>query len=253
MSDFERGFREELEKIALSADDIGRLLGQPIRSATEGAGDIGRALGQGVRDVGGGLSEAGGQVGEALGTGAEALGEGATGFGEQSGLINALRSIPTPDIQAGHLLGAGLGATAGGLGGYYAGKKATGTTKGGLGGAALGALGGGALGAGAGHMIGGDLHGRDLAAQAAKQQEMQGLMGGLRGLGAARAAEAGRDAGAMQGAEASSRMAQIAEQLRGTTAQAREHALRGAAHEDWVQQMLRSGQDLPPWQLEYQG
>lgn len=258
MNDFERGFVEELEKIAMSAEDLGRLLGQPFRSAGDlgaqlgaGSAGVGRALGGLGRDVGEGLVSAGRATGEAIG-------EGATAFGEQSGLTHALRTIPTPDIQAGHLLGAGLGATAGGLGGYYAGKKATGTTAGGLAGAGLGAVGGGALGAGAGHLIGGHLRGGEMAEQAAKQRGMEGLISGGRGLIGARAAEANRDIGAMEGAGASGRAAQELQRLMAsaeqTSGEAREHALRSQAWDDYIRrlQMAPGGaESLAPWQLEY--
>jgi hypothetical protein len=53
-----------------------------------------------------------------------------------------------------HLIGGGLGAAAGGVGGYYGGKALTDSQAGGIGGAALGALGGGALGAAGGGAIG---------------------------------------------------------------------------------------------------
>ena len=177
MDDFEKGFSEELEKIG-QGEQWGRILGDPIRQAAEA--------------VGGGLGQAGQVVrgvGEGVMGGAGEIGAGLRGFGEQSGITHALRTA-SPDIQAGHLIGAGLGAGLGGVGGYLAGKKATGTTAGGLAGAGLGAVGGAGLGAGAGHLIGGHLRGKELAEQAAAQQEMAGDIHTLRSVPMIQAARA---------------------------------------------------------------
>jgi hypothetical protein len=57
-------------------------------------------------------------------------------------------------IRPEHLIGGGLGAAAGGVGGYYGVKKLTDSEAGGAAGAALGALGGGALGAAGGGALG---------------------------------------------------------------------------------------------------
>jgi hypothetical protein len=102
------------------------------------------------------------------------------GFYEELEKIAAISDYLDPKTLGGAAIGAGLGATAGGIGGYYAGEQMQ-PGAGGKG-ALIGALGGGALGGVGGGFAGHQLAARDYASQMAEQAGNARAVGGATGV-----------------------------------------------------------------------